>query len=296
MTRFRSVITPARSRPRVRHAAPRHHATLTRFFPIPDVLGRGHVVSTGMTNQQASSERFRQRLGVMTCAVVVVVTAAGPVGSGDAAPGTAAPGSDTVNAPQRERRARRGSREIDAAIEILELKPGATVAEIGAGDARFSFRFAEIVADGGTVYANELGEEKATRIQRQAGQRKLQNVIAIAGSVDDANLPEACCDAVMMRMVYHMLTHPEPMARSFYRALKPGGRLLILEGDPQPGRPNARGVPANRAGMGIDPDIVVEELTAAGFQLERRIPEWIGADYALLFRKPLVGPDAADPD
>ena len=112
------------------------------------------------------------------------------------------------------------------------------------------------------------------------------NLIAVQGAVDDINLPDDCCDAMMMRMVYHMLTDPEPMARSFYRALKPGGVLAILEGDPEPGDDNARGVPANRAGMGIDLRIVVDELAVAGFELDREIPDWTGADYALVFRKP----------
>ena len=78
------------------------------------------------------------------------------------------------------------------------------------------------------------------------------------------------------------------MANSFFRSLKPGGMLLIMEGDPQPGRSNAKGVPANRAGMGIDPQIVIDELSAAGFVFDRRVPDWVGSDYALLFRKPAL--------
>jgi predicted methyltransferase len=76
------------------------------------------------------------------------------------------------------------------------------------------------------------------------------------------------------------------MAKSFFRALKPGGVLLILEGDPQPRGRNAPGVPANRAGMGIDQQIVMDELTAVGFEFVRRVPDWVGSDYALVFCKP----------
>lgn len=182
------------------------------------------------------------------------------------------------------------TREIDLAVAALELKPGSTVAEIGAGDARFSFRFAEVVGPEGRVYANELGASNARRIRESAERREAGNLIAIEGALDHAGLPDECCDAMMMRHVYHMLTQPQPMARSFFRALKPGGALLILEGDPQPGRRNAAGVPANRAGMGIDPQIVIDELTAAGFEFERRMPDWTGSDYALLFRKPRPSP------
>lgn len=181
---------------------------------------------------------------------------------------------------------RRSSGEIELAIRALELEPGDIVAEIGAGDARFSFRFAEVVGPDGRVYANELGEANARRIRQEAERRGLANVVAVEGAVDRTNLPDECCDAMTLRHVYHMLTDPAPMAASFFQALKPGGVLLILEGDPQPGRPNARGVPANRAGMGIDPKIVIEELSAVGFAFERRVPDWIGSDYALVFRKP----------
>ncbi|HSC26613.1 MAG TPA: methyltransferase domain-containing protein [Vicinamibacterales bacterium] len=193
-----------------------------------------------------------------------------------------------ASADQRQCR-QRGTAEIERTIQVLGLEPGHVVAEIGAGDGRFSLRFAEVVGSEGHVYANELDESDVRRIRRSAEDRDLGNVIAVQGAVDQTNLPDACCDAMMMRMVYHMLTRPEPMARSFFRALKPGGRLIILEGDPEPNRRNARGVPANRAGMGIDPQIVIDELAKVGFVLVRRIPEWVGADYALLFEKPAGG-------
>jgi predicted methyltransferase len=181
---------------------------------------------------------------------------------------------------------RRSAREIELAVDVLGLKPGDTIAEIGAGNARFSLRFAEVVGAGGRAYVNELGADRVRRIRERAERQNLTNVIAVEGAVDDANLPDNCCDYVVMRHVYHMLTAPEPMAKSFFRSLKPGGMLLIMEGDPQPGRSNAKGVPANRAGMGIDPQIVIDELSAAGFVFDRRVPDWVGSDYALLFRKP----------
>lgn len=221
-----------------------------------------------------------------------------PVGAAGAPPPAVAAGQGAdriepahtdVDEQRRNRRSRREARrreEIERTIEVLDLQEGDVVAEIGAGDGRFSLRFAEVVGDDGRVYANELDDDDVERIGRRAAEAGLDNLVGVQGAVDDTNLPEACCDAMMMRMVYHMLTDPEPMARSFYRALEPGGVLVILDGDPEPGQDNARGVPDNRAGMGIDPQIVIDELTAVGFELDRHIPDWTGADYALVFRKP----------
>jgi len=235
-------------------------------------VARGHHVSFSMTTHPLSRSRspYLYRLAVLGLAALLPAPADGVA----------------AEAERQRGRNERAAREIELAIETLGLKPGDTVAEIGAGNARFSFRFAEVVGPEGRVYANELGASNVRRIQEGAERRNLANLTAVDGAVDDTKLPDACCDAMMMRHVYHMLTRPEPMARSCYRALKPGGRLLILEGDPQPGRPNARGVPENRTGMGIDPQIVIDELAAAGFEFDRRVPDWTGSDYALVFQKP----------
>jgi predicted methyltransferase len=233
---------------------------------------------------------------LLAAAVVATAVSATPATSGPKGPAPAptlasdSPGGGEAPGQRAERRRGRRSaerrEEIERTIEVLGLEAGKSVAEVGAGDGRFSLAFAEVVGAGGRVYANELDSDDVARIRRRAEEEGFGNLVAVQGAVDDTNLPDGCCDALMMRMVYHMLTDPTPMSRSFYEALKPGGVLAILEGDPEPGQDNARGVPANRAGMGIDPEIVIEEITAIGFELERRISDWTGADYALVFRKP----------
>ena len=85
----------------------------------------------------------------------------------------------------------RAAREIDLAIEALGLRPGDAVAEIGAGNARFSFRFAEVVGPKGRVYANELSSSRGQRIQKEAERRSLANLTAVEGAVDDTKLPDA---------------------------------------------------------------------------------------------------------
>lgn len=231
-------------------------------------------------------------LAIVAAGALTEESARGPSqrAPGDARATVAAEASHEQRRDQRRNRRRaRRRQEIVATIELLGLEEGDVVAEIGAGGGRFSLRFSEVVGSCGRVYANELNGSSLERIGRRAEDAGLDNLTTVQGAVDDTNLPDACCDAMMMRMVYHMLTDPAPMAQSFYRALKPGGVLVILEGDPEPGEDPAEGVPENRAGMGIDPQIVIDELAEVGFVLDRHIEDWTGADYALVFHKPDAG-------
>lgn len=177
------------------------------------------------------------------------------------------------------------SAEVDLAARALALTPGMVVAEIGAGSGRFALQLAEFVRPGGRVYVNDLGRRQIQAIEQRIANAGVDDVIAVQGAVDDTNLPAGEMDALTMRMVYHMMTDPEPMDRSFFRALKPGGTMLVIEGYPKNG-PNARGVPANRSGMGIDPQIAIDEITGAGFEFVKTIDPWPSIGYAMVFRKP----------
>ena len=112
----------------------------------------------------------------------------------------------------------------------------------------------------------------------------LENVTVVEGSVDGANLPEACCDAIYMRRVYHHFTAPQEMNASLQRAVRPGGRLAVIDFTAEDaiffvrwfmGLPE--GVPENRGGHGVPVRIVSEELAEAGFEQERAIADWAGA-------------------
>lgn len=203
-------------------------------------------------------------------------------------------GPAVAGAQQTNRRSRGGAvveggakDEVELACDLLELRPGMVVAEVGAGSGSFALQLAEHVRPGGHVYVNELGDPSVSAIKRRIAAAGVDDVEAVKGDVDDTNLPEGQIDALMMRRVYHMMTDPGSMNRSFFRALKPGGRMLIIEGYPQNGR-NAPGVPANRSGMGIDSRIAIDEVEAVGFELVRVVDPWPNVGYAMLFRKPAV--------
>jgi len=176
------------------------------------------------------------------------------------------------------------SDEISRLAVLMQWKPTAVVADIGAGDGRYAFAAAQHVPSG-KVFATEIDTQKLAELRREVKKRNLRNVQIIESKEADTNLPEQCCDAIFLRRVYHHLTRPVEFDTALVRSLKPGGRLAILDFPPRSGLEPVEGVPANRGGHGIPQHIVVEELTAAGLQLEKTLDDWPEDSYCVLFVK-----------
>ena len=176
--------------------------------------------------------------------------------------------------------------EIARLAEVMQWHPGTIVADIGAGDGSYSFAAAGIVGATGHVYSTEIDREKLKDLRGQVIQRKLANVSVIESAAGDTKLPTDCCDAIFLRRVYHHITQPIEFDKNLLRSLKPGARLAIIDFPPRRDLPPVEGVPKNRGGHGIPQKIVVEELTAAGFQVEKTIDNWSGEDYCVIFLKP----------
>jgi ubiquinone/menaquinone biosynthesis C-methylase UbiE len=177
------------------------------------------------------------------------------------------------------------SREIDRLATLMQWKPGFVVADIGAGDGRYSFAAAQHVGPAGKVIATEIDQQKLVDLRSEVQKRELQNVVVEESKDGDTNLPSACCDAIFLRRVYHHLTKPAEFDANLVRSLKPGGLLAIIDFPPRKGLEPVEGVPANRGGHGIAEKIVVEELTAAGLHLEKTVNDWPDDSYCVLFVK-----------
>jgi ubiquinone/menaquinone biosynthesis C-methylase UbiE len=175
--------------------------------------------------------------------------------------------------------------EIKRLAALMEWKPGAVVADIGAGDGSYSFAAAEKVGAAGKVYATEIDIKKLEELRSEVAKRKLQNVVVVESKEADTNLPAACCDVIFLRRVYHHLTKPAEFDAHILRSLKPGGRLAIIDFPPRSGLAPVEGVPANRGGHGIPQKMVIEELTRAGLQLDKVVNDWPDDDYCVLFVK-----------
>ena len=166
---------------------------------------------------------------------------------------------------------------------------------MGAGDGDWAERLAEKVGPAGHVYATEIEAEDVEKIARRVERAGLENVTALLGTVTDTGLVDDCCDAILLRMVYHHFTDPAPMRASLRRALRPGGRLAVIDLRPQDWGDLPR-VP-NRGGHGIREEDLVAEMTSDGFEVVARYAEWADSHvrYCVVFRR-ADGPAVSEAD
>jgi predicted methyltransferase len=183
------------------------------------------------------------------------------------------------------------AREVPELVKLLELKPGMTIADLGAGFGAWTVTFGKWLGPNGHVYANDIGEKQLAFLREYAKKEGLTNVTVIAGAERSTNLPAGCCDAVLIRDAYHHLTQPNDILRSVIAALKPGGRLAVIDFPPRANSEVPAGVPANRGGHGVPPAVVASEVTAAGMKQVATNPKWSaqgqpGDLFLIVFQKP----------
>lgn len=175
--------------------------------------------------------------------------------------------------------------EVSRLVELLDLRSGSVVADIGAGSGEVSVEMARQLGPMSRVYATDISSQRIAEIKQAATEAGLTNVVALEGAPASTNLPDACCDALFVRHVYHHFADPAAMNASVLRALKPGGRFAVLDG---PRKAKTGVPPAERASgdtHGVAEDTVVEELKAAGFEIVTVLPEWPGNLFLVLGRK-----------
>jgi ubiquinone/menaquinone biosynthesis C-methylase UbiE len=175
--------------------------------------------------------------------------------------------------------------EIPKLAALMDWKQATAVADIGAGDGSYAFAAADIVGTSGRVFATEIDKEKLAKLRDEITKRNLRNVDVVESGDAETNLPAFCCDAIFLRRVYHHLTKPLAFDASILRSLKPGGRLAIIDFPPHPEYGRVKGVPKDREDHGIQQKILIDELSRAGFQLDKIVDDWPTSDYCVLFVK-----------
>lgn len=116
----------------------------------------------------------------------------------------------------------------DEVVANMGLDPNHVVADIGAGSGYFSFRIARLVPEG-KVLAVDIQPEMLELIEVQKTEEGVTNIEGVLGQVDDPNLPSNSIDAAIMVDAYHEFSHPFEMINGIYQALRPGGRIFLLE-------------------------------------------------------------------
>ena len=177
--------------------------------------------------------------------------------------------------------------EVVRLAGVVNVRPGQTVAEIGAGTGRFTAAMARMVGNSGRVFSTELDAERRRQIAERVTSNGLRNVTVLEAAAAATNLPDACCDVVFLRNVYHHVQEPERFAASVARAIKPGGAAVVIDFEPgslwlHGGSPDDA---IRRPGHGVSRQDAIREFRTAGFEPRQDIPDWSGPMWLVVFQR-----------
>lgn len=174
--------------------------------------------------------------------------------------------------------------ERDLLGQALGLQAGMKAADVGAGDGEWTEYLAREVGPAGHVYSTEIDEDDVAKLTSRARRAGLDNVTAILGTESETGLGPGCCDAILLRTVYHHFTRPAPMRASLRQALRPGARLAVVDFQPKHDSRAVPGVP-DRGGHGIRIDELIAEMTGDGFEVVERHDDWSNDRFCVVFRR-----------
>ncbi|HEX4604283.1 MAG TPA: methyltransferase domain-containing protein, partial [Candidatus Angelobacter sp.] len=169
---------------------------------------------------------------------------------------------------------RDGKLQVQRVMDILGVKEGAHVADIGAGSGWFTVRAAKRVGSTGIVYAVDINPESIVYIKRRIRRDAIGNVRAILSTEDDPGLSKNSVDSVLLLKTYHEVAHPVLLLENLRRSLRSGARVGIIDR-------NGQG-----DDHGVSRDVVIQEAAQAGYQLQEQygFVKGDGQDYFLVFR------------
>lgn len=170
----------------------------------------------------------------------------------------------------------------DRMLDALEITPGMTVADVGAGVGYHSLKLAERVGPEGLVYASDLQPQMLWMLIDRAEQARVTNIVPVLATPTYTGLPDGQIDLILMVDVYHEISTPEHALAAFRQALRPGGRLVLVEyrgEDPNvPIRPLHKMTAAQ----------VRREVEPLGFRFVAN-PDFLPWQHILIFEKPADG-------
>ena len=182
-------------------------------------------------------------------------------------------GADWLVRPERET-----EENVEGALDAIGIQPASTVAEIGAGVGYVVLKMSKRVGPNGKVFANDIQQPMLTRLKETTTRLGIRNVTNVLGEPDDPKLPENRMDLIILVDVYHEFSQPQQMLHGIRSALKPEGRLVLLEYRKEDPR-----VPI-LADHKMSVAEVKAELEPEGFRLAETI-ESLPRQHILIFKK-----------
>ncbi|WP_373493674.1 class I SAM-dependent methyltransferase [Aquiflexum sp.] len=176
-----------------------------------------------------------------------------------------------------ERSTRPQEENTELAIKNLPIDESSVVADIGAGSGYYTFRIAKCVPDG-LVYAVEIQDPAIKYLKEKSKELGFDNVKTIKGTEKSPNLPENAIDLAIMVDVYHELLYPQEVLQEIKKALKPDGKLLLIEYRGED--PKVRIKPLHKMTV----EQVTKELSANGYKLARN-GQFMNIQHFLVFEK-----------
>jgi ubiquinone/menaquinone biosynthesis C-methylase UbiE len=170
----------------------------------------------------------RLHLALVLAAVHVTLAAQGsgvhPLTGREYALPMSAAGAAWLDRDERDR-----EEATELSLRLLEVQRGSVVADIGAGSGYYATRLARLVGPDGRVYANDIQPAMLDILRARIERERLSNIELVLGTPTDPRLPRASVDLAILVDVYHEFSAPQVMLRRIRDALKPGGRLVLLE-------------------------------------------------------------------
>ena len=154
---------------------------------------------------------------------------------------------------------------VDEILAAMAVVPGAVVADVGAGDGFFTSRLSRAVGPTGRVFAVDIDRQALAKLRKRLADERLENVTVIESARDDPKLPERVLDAALIINAYHEMREHQAILAGLARALKPDGRLVIVEPVSSTRRGKSRAEQARN--HEIDPEYVMGDARAAGFRI-----------------------------
>jgi len=163
---------------------------------------------------------------VVTLSIALVGQSAGvhPISGRRIAPVMGYQGAEWLERPERIE-----EEAPETALDVLKIRPGDAVADIGAGSGYMTVRLARRVGPAGKVYANDLQPQMLDMLKARVAKANITNVVPVMGTTDDPKLADASVDLELLVDVYHEFRQPQAMLKHLRSALKPDGRLVLLE-------------------------------------------------------------------